>query len=202
MGCVWANRREQIDTESQNQYRIGESSAKKVLTSGLTSTLSLVIIFLLFHSESESFLLRNISSNDSSQVQNQIVNRANNLLNSYWTDPTIKLQIANILYGVGEKNVSQTELLKLEKINPMNLDVLNALTYVYSNEDNQPMLRIYLNKIIQRDPWNASAYLKLGLLEKQQGNFEKMIEIKNKISEIARNKPIANEADKLLVQSS
>ena len=163
------------------------------------SYLNMIVIFL-YQSESQPYLIKKVGiptdENNRVMLSSQIVALNKNLI----LDPKIKLSLINILYDLGQKEIALAELKNLEKSDPENPDILNAIAYVYFGLGDRQNYMNYLNKITHIDPWNAAIYLELGVLAKQDKDYINMNLMKDKILSFAENNLISKiAADSLTV---
>jgi tetratricopeptide (TPR) repeat protein len=166
----------------------------RVMASGLSTLLALVLVALLYRGESNSYKGgENVNLQDPTarayfrELQLKTINTPLN-------DPTYSLFAASRLLQSGYVDEGLVEAKKIYLQNPRNLDTLLLLALTHEQLNNLSEAISYREKIVQLDPWNAKNYLALGKYYKQQGDLSKSKEMLNKILSFASANQIANQA--------
>jgi tetratricopeptide (TPR) repeat protein len=101
---------------------------------------------------------------------------------------------------VGYVQESLTELDKLKKSDPRNLDILNMLSEINENLQRYPEAIQLRTQIAKYDPWNATNYLQLGRDYKIIGDTNGMKAMREKINSFALKSQEAAQANLELIQ--
>jgi O-antigen ligase len=174
----------------------------RVLISGFTTLLSLILVSILYQGETNAF--RATATVNSQDVESRAFykNLQLNVIHTALIDPTYKLFSAVNLYSSGFTNEGIGELKKITLADPRNLDALQYLAQIYEAENKLSDAIHYREKIVDLDPWNAKNYLALGINYKLIGNLDKSKLMLDKILSFAGTNQIADLAKKELVLES
>ena len=169
----------------------------QALISGVSSILVLSLVIILYRGESNSYqggvslnLQDEASRTYFKDLQMKVINTPLN-------DPSYKLFAVSRLIDAGFEE-GLTEVEKLYKVDPRNLDTLALLSIVNERLGNLSKAIEFRKAIAELDPWNAENYLALGRYYKSQGNSTESELMLDKIVSFAANHPIAKQAAKEL----
>jgi tetratricopeptide (TPR) repeat protein len=123
-------------------------------------------------------------------------------IKSKLVEPNYKMMSASYLITTGFTDEGFSELIKVNKADPRNLDCLMLLADFSEQLGRIPDAINYRESIVSLDPWNASNYYKLGVYYKSLGNISKMLEMKEKVLSFASNTKIGESAIQELVTVS
>ena len=166
----------------------------RVMTSGFSTLLVIVLVVMLYRGESNSYnSFQNVNSQDPTS-RNYFKELQLKAINTPLNDPTYSLFAASRLIQSGFVDEGLAETKKIYLQNPRNLDGLLLLALTYEQLNNLPEAISYREKIVQLDPWNAKNYLALGKYYKQQGDLDKSKEMLEKILSFAPTNQIADQA--------
>ena len=166
----------------------------RVMTSGFSTLLVIVLVVMLYRGESNSYnSFQNVNSQDPTS-RNYFKELQLKAINTPLNDPTYSLFAASRLIQSGFVDEGLAETKKIYLQNPRNLDGLLLLALTYEQLNNLPEAISYREKIVKLDPWNAKNYLALGKYYKQQGDLDKSKEILEKILSFAPTNQIADQA--------
>jgi tetratricopeptide (TPR) repeat protein len=203
VGLSYQSSSEVISTQSLRIQRVDQIDLTRVLTSGIATLLTVVLIAILYRGENNAFKASfTVGNRDQAAIaayrdaQLKVI-QAPLIDQSY----SLKSAVNLIEFGLGQDGYSA--LLNLHSQDPRNLDVLNSLAgyHEFKNELGQAIM--YREKIAKINPWNAVNYLFLGQDYKKIGNLEKSQEMLEKILSFAvgvNGGPIAEQAKKDLAQ--
>ena len=162
--------------------------------------LSLFIVIPHFQGESNMFQTRMRFNPGNPANQVPLQEAALKTINGKLTDPSYKYNAAGMLYSVGYVQESLTELDKLKKSDPRNLDILNMLSEINENLQRYPEAIQLRTQIVKYDPWNATNYLQLGRDYKIIGDTNGMEAMREKINSFAPKSQEAAQANLELIQ--
>ena len=120
-------------------------------------------------------------------------------INTPLVEPFYKLTSATYLVASGFNDEGMKILLDLERQDPRNLDLLTTLAEFNEQMNKLKEAESYRIKISKLDPWNASNYLRLGMIYKAEGRFLEMAAINEKIQSFASKTVEGEQAKKDLV---
>jgi len=115
-------------------------------------------------------------------------------INTPLIDPFYSINAAMNLVQAGFISEGLTEVEKISRNDPRNLDALNSLAIIYeqANEINKAIIN--REKITQLDPWNAANFLALGQDYKLLGDSAKSKAMLDKILSFASSNKISDQA--------
>jgi tetratricopeptide (TPR) repeat protein len=115
-------------------------------------------------------------------------------INTPLIDPFYSINAAMNLVQAGFISEGLTEVEKISRNDPRNLDALNSLAIIYeqTNEINKAIIN--REKITQLDPWNAANFLALGQDYKLLGDSAKSKAMLDKILSFASSNKISDQA--------
>ena len=194
---------EVISTQSSRIQRGNQIDLTRVLTSGITTLLTVVLIAILYRGENNAFKASfTVGTRDQAAIA-AYRDAQLKVIQAPLIDQSYSLKSAVNLIEFGLSQDGYSALLNLHSQDPRNLDVLNSLAgyHEFKNELDQAIM--YREKIARLNPWNAVNYLLLGQDYKKIGNIEKSQEMLEKILSFAigvNGGPIAEQAKKDLAQ--
>ena len=159
-----------------------------------------VIAFGLIRLESDSLKVRDLTNATATQNRDAVFTYANNVMNNPIADPFYKYRSALSLYDMGFRDQAKTEIEKLIKLDPRNLNYLQGLIVMETSENNLEKVVQARIQISKYDQWNAENYLELIKLYKLSGDLEKANAVKNIIMSFASNTEVAEAAIEELSQ--
>ena len=109
-----------------------------------------------------------------------------------------KLQAANNIYTMGNKELGLRIIKDLNYNDPQNLDILRTLLFIETYNQNKESLVQIRTRIAQQDPLNSENYFELCVLYKELGKVDQAIDVRNKILTFAPNSVAAKKATELL----
>lgn len=190
-------------TQSPRIQRVSQIDLTRVLTSGIATLLTVVLIAILYRGENNAFKASfTVGTRDQAAIA-AYRDAQLKVIQAPLIDQSYSLKSAVNLIEFGLSQDGYSALLNLHSQDPRNLDVLNSLAgyHEFKNELDQAIM--YREKIAKLNPWNAVNYLLLGQDYKKSGNLEKSQEMLEKILSFATGAnggPIAEQAQKELAQ--
>jgi len=152
----------------------------------ITILIPIVILTLnLSRVESNVLIVRNLANPSFTENKTTVLDYANRVLTNPIADPSYKLRVSLALFDMGYKDQAVTELEKLLRYDPRNLDYLQALILFASRENNVEKVIELRNSVSLYDPWNAENYLELCKLYKFTGDLVKAKKMQEKIISFA-----------------
>jgi hypothetical protein len=201
IGLSYQSSSEVIATQSPRIQRVNQIDLTRVLTSGIATLLTVVLIAILYRAENNAFKASFTVGNRDQAAIAAYRDAQLKVIQGPLIDQSYSLKSAvNLIeFGLGQDGYSA--LLSLHSQDPRNLDVLNSLAayHEFKNELDQAIM--YREKIAKLNPWNAVNYLFLGQDYKKIGNLEKSQEMLERILSFAigvNGGPIAEQAKKEL----
>jgi len=176
------------------QQKKNTINLSRVMTSGLSTLLVVILVATLYRGEINSYKSsQNVNLQDPTS-RNYLKELQLKAINTPLNDPTYSLFAASRLIQSGYVDEGLAEAKKIYLQNPRNLDTLLLFALTYEQLSNLPEAISYREKIVQLDPWNAKNYLALGKYYKQQGDLSKSKEMLEKILSFASTNQIADQA--------
>jgi len=176
------------------QHKKNTINLSRVMTSGLSTLLVVILVATLYRGEINSYKSsQNVNLQDPTS-RNYLKELQLKAINTPLNDPTYSLFAASRLIQSGYVDEGLAEAKKIYLQNPRNLDSLLLFALTYEQLSNLPEAISYREKIVQLDPWNAKNYLALGKYYKQQGDLSKSKEMLEKILSFASTNQIADQA--------
>ena len=201
IGLSYQSSSEVISTQSPRIQRVNQIDLTRVLTSGIATLLTVVLIAILYRGENNAFKASfTVSTRDQAAIA-AYRDAQLKVIQAPLIDQSYSLKSAVNLIEFGLSQDGYSALRNLHSQDPRNLDVLNSLAgyHEFKNELDQAIM--YREKIAKLNPWNAVNYLLLGQDYKKIGNLEKSQEMLEKILSFAigvNGGPIAEQAKKEL----
>jgi O-antigen ligase len=171
----------------------------KPLISSIATLLVLLMVVPLYRSESNMFQARTRFNPSAPENAGPLREYALKTINTPLVEPFYKLTSATYLVASGFNDEGIKILLDLERQDPRNLDLLTTLAEFNEQMNKLKEAESYRIKISKLDPWNASNYLRLGLIYKVEGRFSEMAVINEKIQSFASKTVEGEQAQKDLV---
>lgn len=203
IGLTSLNPTEVLSSRLKYSRKPNQIDLLRVLTSGATTLLTVLLVAVLYRGENSSFNASGtIENKDQSSIA--IYREAQlRVIHFPLIDQSYSLKSAINLIEFGLNQDGFPALINLHKRDPRNLDTLNSLAayHEFRNEFNDAI--VYREKIIDLNPWDAVNYLALGQDYKKIGNTQKSQEMLTKILSFASGPnggPIAERAKKELIQ--
>ena len=190
---------EALERENEIYFRKKRNDINlvQVLISGISSILVLSLVILLYRGESNSYQ-GGVSLNLQDEASRTYFRDLQlKVINTPLNDTSYKLFAASRLIDAGFEQ-GLTEVEKLYRIDPRNLDTLALLSIANERLGNLSKAIEFRKAIAELDPWNAENYLALGRYYKSQGNSTESELMLDKILSFAANHPIAEQAAKEL----
>jgi len=160
-----------------------------------TSTF-MVGILVIFLARGELNAYKSTYSFDLQNAQVKSIYKELNIkaINTPLIDPFYSINAAMNLVQAGFISEGLTEVEKISRNDPRNLDALNSLAIIYeqTNEINKAIIN--REKITQLDPWNAANFLALGQDYKLLGDSAKSKAMLDKILSFASSNKISDQA--------
>jgi tetratricopeptide (TPR) repeat protein len=187
---------------SQEQAKIKPSSSKMLLqpvVSGFFVLISIVFVSILYRGELNVVGARFYYNSQDPQNSPKFEERVNQVNSMPFIDPVYKLSLAQLLAQTGKTSEAINIIDKLLVSDPRNLDSLNtkaALSEFIKDYKKAIEIRLLIDMY---DPWNAKNYLQLGVDYKYLGDFNSMLEQRNRILKFAPNSEEAKTAITVLV---
>jgi O-antigen ligase len=187
---------------SQEQAKIKPSSSKMLLqpvVSGFFVLISIVFVSILYRGELNVVGARFYYNSQDPQNSPKFEERVNQINSMPFIDPVYKLSLAQLLAQTGKTSEAINIIDKQLVSDPRNLDSLNtkaALSEFIKDYKKAIEIRLLIDMY---DPWNAKNYLQLGVDYKYLGDFNSMLEQRNRILKFAPNSEEAKTAITVLV---
>jgi len=165
-----------------------------------TAVLIPAIIFstYIYKAETDSFNMRSYSSNVGSGTTAIIPEYVNKVLNNPFAEPYLKFKASIFLFESGNPSSAKSELLKLLKSDPRNLEFLNAMVFFSEQDKDISKSILYRETIKIHDPWNAKNLFELAKLYKVTGEEVKLKKTADEILSFAPNTSLALEVKEIL----
>ena len=165
-----------------------------------TAVLIPAIIFstYIYKAETDSFNMRSYSSNVGSGTTAIIPEYVNKVLNNPFAEPYLKFKASIFLFESGNPSSAKSELLKLLKSDPRNLEFLNAMVFFSEQDKDISKSILYRETIKIHDPWNAKNLFELAKLYKVTGEEVKLKKTADEILSFAPNTSLAIEVKEIL----
>ena len=165
-----------------------------------TAVLIPAIIFstYIYKAETDSFNMRSYSSNVGSGTTAIIPEYVNKVLNNPFAEPYLKFKASIFLFESGNPSSAKSELLKLLKSDPRNLEFLNAMVFFSEQDKDISKSILYRETIKIHDPWNAKNLFELAKLYKVTGEEVKLKKTADEILSFASNTSLALEVKEIL----
>jgi tetratricopeptide (TPR) repeat protein len=174
------------------QQKKNEIDLNRVMTSGFSTLLAVILVAVLYQGESNTYKSnQNVNLQDPTS-RNYFKELQLKAINTSLNDPTYSLFATSRLIQSGFVDEGLVEAKKIYLQNPRNLDVLLLFALTYEQLNNLSEAALYREKIAQLDPWNAKNYLALGKYYKQQGDLTKSKVMLDKILSFAAADQIAD----------
>ncbi len=122
-----------------------------------------------------------IITQDRNKIKDSIKNIEKNI-----TDPKELIDIANLLFIYGEKDLSKMVYEKLYVLKPDDSDVILTLAKLNFSSDTKKSAEYY-KKYLKNNPGDTEALFQLGIAEYKLGNKDEAIKIFKKIVEVQPN---------------
>ena len=171
----------------------------RVMTSGFSTLLVVILVAMLYRGESISHKASQNVNLQEPTSRNYFRELQFKAIHTPLIDPTYKLFATSRLIEGGFVEEGMAEAKKIYLKYPRNLDAITFIALTYEQLGSLSQAITYREKIAQIDPWNAVNYLALGKDYKAQGNLIKSKEMLDKILSFASNNPIAEQAKLELV---
>ena len=180
------------------QVRNNYINLSRLLISSTAAFTAVILVMLLGRGELNMY--KTTYTFDLQNPQLKSIYKKLNLsaINTPLMDPAYSINSAMNLVKVGFVAEGLTELEKISRNDPRNLEALNSLALIYDQNNLIDRSITIREKISFLDPWNAANYLALGKNYKVLGNVTKSKEMLDKILSFASSNPIANQANEEL----
>lgn len=182
-----------------SRIKSNKINLQQPLISGALSIIAIVLVTNLYRGEVNMFDTRTRYNPAVEANRAPLHEYALKTINSKLVEPNYKMMSASYLITTGFTDEGFSELVKVNKADPRNLDCLTLLADFSEQLGRIPDAIIYRQSIIGLDPWNASNYYKLGVYYKSQGDFSKMQEMRDKVLSFAANTEIGKSTIQELV---
>lgn len=159
---------------------------------------SLIVVAPVYRAETDSYWVKSLGNNLTQQNINPLSEYSDRLFNNDFADPNYKFRAALYLYDAGFQSKAISIISDLSFKDPNNLDFLNGLAYLYTQEKRLDQAINMYEKISKLDPWNANNYLTLGSLYVQSEKKLSAEENLLKVISIAPNTDVASKAREIL----
>jgi tetratricopeptide (TPR) repeat protein len=172
------------------------------LISGAISIIALILITNLYRGEANMFDTRTRYNPSIEANRAPLHEYALKTINSTLVEPNYKMMSASYLITTGFTDEGFSELEKVNKLDPRNLDCLLLLADFSEQLGRTQEAINYRESIVKLDPWNASNYYKLGIYYKSQGDLSKMQAMREKVLSFAANTEVGKSSAQDLVVSN
>jgi O-antigen ligase len=177
-------------------------NVQQPLISGTLLIIAIVLTTTLFKGEANMFDTRTRYNPSIEANRAPLHEYALKTINSRLVEPNYKMMSASYLITTGFTDEGFSELQKVNKLDPRNLDSLTLLADFSEQLGRIPEAINYRESIIKLDPWNANNYYKLGIYYKSQGDLSKMQEMREKVLSFAANTEVGKSSAQELVVSN
>jgi O-antigen ligase len=148
---------------------------------------ALVVSFMLYRSESHTWMARSFYNPNQPSMNSQLDQYSKSVLDNPLSDPFLKFRVTGYLVASGNSEFGLPELTKLNEQDPRNLDYLRVLA-VYSYQSGNIDLSIYYrNQIMKYDPLNTNNCLELAKLYKLKSDMNSVEQMQDKILSLDPN---------------
>ena len=176
------------------QVKQNHVNLERFLISAITTFMAVTLIIFLARGELNAYKSTYSFDLQDSQIKSIYKDLNTNAINTPLIDPFYSLTAAMNLVQAGFINEGLTEVEKISRNDPRNLDALNSLAAIYEQTNIINKAIITREKITLLDPWNAANYLLLGKDYKSQDDLVKSKMILDKILSFASSDKIADQA--------